>query len=979
MHAQQYVFHTYRQADGLKNLSVNAVAIDHFGFVWVATENGVFRFSGAGFEQFGREQGLAEFDAHDLVADANGTIWVGTEGNLYRWDGQRFLPAGPDPIKMDQPLRMAAEDANHLLVVDNQRLYRLEHDAEGRMLKYLPVIPNSMVKAIPDLGQIEAVSVVNEPRDVHRIWIGTGKRLYSFLDAQPGHTIDQAVAEFTQWDKRNGLPEEKWQTVLLDRAGTLWAAGQDHVMALPRGASRFVDRSIPGADPGNTYGQAPLVEDPDGRILAPTEDGMARWEGNSWRLIGRQNGLQRTNHVSSMAFDAVGDLWFGSRGNGVSHWVGYQDWEGWDDARGLPSAMIWTVLPVSADRLLVGTEKGPAWINPRTGAAGSLSSTQPWPYGQVDAMGVEADGSIWATTFSGAVLRIDPKTGKTEKTATLPLLLEYAMKDSAGRIFYATKVGIFVRDAGSSASPPHMIPAADAALGGSAKVNTACQSPGGANWFVAGNRLLREENGKWTVPAVDGQPPLVGSVLALSCAADGAVWISGDQTGTWRMTPSGDRLKAWQLQLPEDLRSLAVLALLVDRRGWVWLGTDSGLLVWNGKIWRHLTEETGLIWNDIDQGVLKEDSDGSIWVGTSGGLGHLLRPERVFDSIPLAVSVTGIQRGESLDAAAHQFMLPSSSVPLEFKISSSTMRNRSELVFKYRMAPLQPDWIESHDGRAVFSNLPPGDFTMMAMAYNAGLNAYSGTVAVQVKILPPWWKTRWFTVLLVVAVILLLLAADRLRARHMRARSRHLQRLVSDRTRELELSRQQLQFQATHDGITGLFNHVEILRMLAVEMSHARRSGKNLVLAMLDLDHFKRVNDLYGHLAGDEALRSFAAAIQVAIRAYDHAGRYGGEEFLLILNEVPLEAAEQRLTHLHGLVSDLEIRTGGFEFKITCSIGATIFSPTDGQRSLEALLMAADQALYAAKSSGRNCVVVHGSDGLASRDQSPSNLWTQAR
>jgi len=963
--AQQYVFHAYRQAEGLKNLSVNAVTMDHFGFLWVATENGVYRFEGAGFEQYGREQGIAELDAHDIVADPSGNVWVGTEGNLYHWDGHRFLPAGRNPT--------------HLLVVDNQRLYRLEHDAEGRMLSYLPVIPDRMVNSMPDLGQVATVNVVNEPHNGHRIWIGCGTRLYSFLDADPGHPNEKTVVQLTQWNKRSGLPEEQWQTVLLDQSGTLWAAGQDHVMALPRGASRFVDRSIPGSDPGNTYGHAPLIEDPEGRILAPSEDGIARWEGNRWRLIGRPNGMQRTSHISALTFDAVGDLWLGSRGNGISHWVGYRDWEGWDDAQGLPSAMVWSVLPLSADRVLVGTEKGPAWINPRNGTAGNLSSTHPWTYGQVDAMGVEADGSVWATTFSGAVLRIDPKTGKTEQTAKLPSLLEYAMKDSTGRIFYATKPGIFVRDAGSSKAPPHMIPAADAALRGLPRVAAACQSPDGADWFVTGSRLLREENGKWTVPEVDGQPPLVGSLLALSCAADGAVWVSGDQTGTWRMAPSGDRLHAWQLQVPNELRSLAVLALLVDRRGWVWLGTDSGVLVWNGKFWRHLTEETGLIWNDIDQAVLQEAPDGSIWVGTSGGLGHLLHPERVFDSVPLDVSVTGIRRGDSLDAAAHQVVLPWSTVPLEFQISSSAMRNRSELIFKYRMAPSQPDWIESHDGRAVFSGLPPGDFTMMAMAYNPALDAFSGTVAVQVRILPPWWQAHWFTLLIVVAVVLLLLGADRLRARHMRARSRHLQSLVSDRTRELEASRQQLQFQATHDGITGLFNHVEILRMLAVEISHARRSGKTLVLAMLDLDHFKRVNDLYGHLAGDEALRSFAAAVQVAIRAYDHAGRYGGEEFLLILNEVPMQAAEQRLAHLHGQVSDLEVRTGEFEFKITCSVGATVFDPSDDARTLESLLMAADQALYAAKSSGRNCVVFRGSDGQAVDDESSSSLWSQAR
>src|SRR5208337_1705750 len=98
MHAQQYVFRAYGQAEGLKNVSVVALAMDRSGFLWVATQNGVYRFLGAGFERFGAEQGIAEQEAVDIVADPNGTVWVGTGENLYRWDGQRFLPAGRNPI-----------------------------------------------------------------------------------------------------------------------------------------------------------------------------------------------------------------------------------------------------------------------------------------------------------------------------------------------------------------------------------------------------------------------------------------------------------------------------------------------------------------------------------------------------------------------------------------------------------------------------------------------------------------------------------------------------------------------------------------------------------------------------------------------------------------------------------------------------------------------------------------------------------------
>jgi diguanylate cyclase (GGDEF)-like protein len=208
-------------------------------------------------------------------------------------------------------------------------------------------------------------------------------------------------------------------------------------------------------------------------------------------------------------------------------------------------------------------------------------------------------------------------------------------------------------------------------------------------------------------------------------------------------------------------------------------------------------------------------------------------------------------------------------------------------------------------------------------------------------------------------LLVLLLAASSLRVRHLRAQCRELERQVNERSRELELSREQLRIQASHDVLTGMLNRVGILHALNAEMDRARREGGTLLVALVDLDYFNLVNDAYGHLAGDEALRWFAAAVGAAIRIYDHAGRYGGSEFLLVLTEIPQEAAEQRLAILHSSISNLEIHTRDAEFGITCSMGATVFGPFAGCESIEALLAAADQALYAAKAEGRNRAVLH--------------------
>jgi diguanylate cyclase (GGDEF)-like protein len=965
LQAQQYAFRAYGQAEGLKNMVVNVLAVDRQGFLWVATQNGIYRFLGSTFEQYGPDQGIAELEAQDVVADPDGTVWVGTEANLYRWDGLRFHPAGRNPIPIGRVRMIALEDARHLLVVDKGQLFRLEHDEKGQMLSYLPVISQALATALPEMGKIASVNVVNEAGGGLQIWIGCGNRLYSWRDGKASGRPQPQLAEITEWGKEKGLAKDSWESVLLDHAGTLWVAGIRHVMALPKGAARFADRSIPGSDPENIYGHAPLVEDPEGRILAPSGDGVARWDGDGWRQIGRANGMLRTSHTMGMAFDAAGDLWLGTCGEGVYHWFGYRDWEGWSEDQGLPSSLVWSIRPLSPDRVLAGTDAGPAWINPRSGASGRLFPGHLWTYGQVSGMGVEHGDSLWAATISGSILRIDAKTGKTEQTGKLPAFIDFAMTDSAGRLFMTTKpMGVYVRD--TPRAKPRRISAVDVMLDSSTRIFAGCGSPDGAVWFLAANRLLREENDKWSEPPIQGMPPLQGALMAVHCAANGAIWLAGEHAGTWRLTPAGDHLQAWKLELPAELRTVSPVSILVDRRGWVWLGTDGGLLAWNGQSWRQMTIESGLIWNDLDQGVLLEDQDGSVWAGTSGGVAHLLHPERAFDPVSLDVAITGIRRGKNQIPVAHEITLPWLSQPLQVQISSATLRNRSELILQYRMEGLQPDWIESTNGLAVFSALPPGNYIFEAIAFNPGLNAYSAPVRVRVIILSPWWRSYWFFTLCGVIALFLLVAISQLYARHLRAQSRELERLVQERTQELELSREQLRIQATHDGLTGMLNRTAILQFLEQEMERARRESQCVVVALIDLDHFKRINDEYGHLAGDESLRWFSTAVSKAIRTYDHAGRYGGEEFLLVLTQIPWQNVEQRLLSLHRAITNLRVCSHGLEFELNCSMGATIFDPAMEPANIESLLTITDKALYTAKAEGRNRVVYRSPVGAGS-------------
>jgi ligand-binding sensor domain-containing protein len=276
LQAQQYVFRAFRQTEGLKNIDITSLTMGRFGFLWLGTENGVYRFLGSSFQHFGPEQGIGELDVLDVLADPDGTVWAGTEKNLYRWDGQRFLPAGREPIPIVGPRRMIVEDAHHLLIVQNGRLYRLEHDPEGRMLSFLPLFSDRLLASMPDLNRVTSLSVVREPRNGLRVWAGCGKGLCTWPVNESRDPDDSGV---TEWGRNKGLAADSWADVILDRTGTLWAGGTTHVAVLRPGSARFADRSIPGSDSDTIYPHAPLIEDREGRVLAPTEVGLARWEG----------------------------------------------------------------------------------------------------------------------------------------------------------------------------------------------------------------------------------------------------------------------------------------------------------------------------------------------------------------------------------------------------------------------------------------------------------------------------------------------------------------------------------------------------------------------------------------------------------------------------------------------------------------------------------------------------------------------------
>ena len=160
---------------------------------------------------------------------------------------------------------------------------------------------------------------------------------------------------------------------------------------------------------------------------------------------------------------------------------------------------------------------------------------------------------------------------------------------------------------------------------------------------------------------------------------------------------------------------------------------------------------------------------------------------------------------------------------------------------------------------------------------------------------------------------------------------------------------------AEHDGLTGLLNHRVIVERLSEEMNRSHRDGTQMSVILADVDHFKKVNDSFGHLAGDQVLKEIGAVFSRTLRSYDCVGRYGGEEFLLILPNCGVESAMMRGEQLRAAVQSVRIRDGDTWLHVTASFGVASAFPS--HYDAETVIRAVDAALYRAKSCGRNCVI----------------------
>ena len=821
--AQQYSFRHYGSAEGLQNLTILSLSQDGAGYIWAGSEGGLYRYDGTRFRLMAGDQGLpCATEVAALHVAADGALWVNTCSRVFRFDGRRFHKVAGLRGMFSGTQRMVNDAHGHVLVATPSGLFDATPDRDGSF----------SARPYPLKPELAGVSMRGIARNGSELWFGCGRKL---CVEQRGRVSTFGPAE--------GLPDDAWDAIGFTPDGSVWVRSASRLYRKPPGSARLVQEK---PDLASSIFSGALSTRRDGSVMVPTDKGLAIRRDGQWNVIDDSHGLP-TAMTSAAIEDREGSLWIALIGAGVARWLGSSEWEAWTTAQGLPSNLIWSIRRGRQGALWVGTSLGLARLDSR-GPIRTWTREDGLGGDNVRWLGETSDGAVWAVLKPGGVARVDPATGKIRLFGPANGLTcgtsHRGFVDHLDRLWVATACGVFRNDR-PAASNRFIHIDEPASLDRAAWAFS--EDKQGAMWITNPDGLWRLCDGRWRrYGKADGL--LSDQPYITSIASDGALWLHHRlDAGIERVELLGDRMVRSTPVLPADASSVEVTDFHgFDALGRLWRGGADGVSVLDSGAWRRLGTEDGLIWNDTDGEAFWADPDGSVWIGTSGGLAHYRPPSGASPRLPVAAPIiTSIEIGQKSRVVRAEF-------------SSLSYKSEQLVRFAYRLDG--GHWTDTSERTISFAGLPPGRHQLEIRSRVREGPISTNVAAMEFEIEPKWWETWWLR-----SLVLLLAAAavwGVILWRHARLRrtNRQLEQAVRQRTTELESERTRAdeasaaksRFLATmsHEirtpmnGVIGLSRLLETMPVSAEALEMVRMIGSSadsLLRVINDILDFSKV------------------------------------------------------------------------------------------------------------------------------------------
>lgn len=941
-----YVANTWSIEEGLPQISALAITQDRSGYLWVGTQAGLARFDGIRFTAFNPEStpGLRGIWIHDLLVDPGNRLWIATYRGVSLYENGQFtaIPApGDESGRSLDTTDLELMPSGALMVGAPDGVYRVR-ESGLEMAHPLPRPATALLARGDDLwvgsrGRVYRIAdcatellplpdgdddtVVTQLLDAHgRLWAGTSAGLF--------------FRQGDQWLRYEGdarLAGTPIEAMYEDRDGNLWIGMVQDLARLRAGrVVEWVGNDSPG------LAVRALFEDREGNLWLGSQ-----WEGitrlwNGWtRRYSRFEGLD-DQILWSVARGPTGRLWVGTN-SGLSIMRDGR-FEKVVEGDELPHPNAYTLLP-ERDRIWIGTRRGVAVL--REGAGLEIpAELAPMRSAQINGILRDQRGLLWFATTAG-LFRLDrdglqgfgPAHGLADpRTRVL-------RETRDGRLLVGTQSGLYQFNAGQLQRL-----GLDNGLREDLDVTAIHELPDGRLVIGAlSEEIFMLQDGRWHAFTTEQGMP-VNSPFFITQDDNGYLWVAGIR-GVHRVRL--DDMTDVAAGRLGKVRGEMLLNERGDRRGGQKGYCCNG--AGNAKGFKH------------DRELWLPTRDGVVAIATDGIAKNTTAPRTVIERIRVG------DNWRPADPSGDWSLEPNQR-DLGFEFTVLSLQDPKSVELRYRLVGYDADWrtLEDPTRRSVnYTNLPPGAYVFEAKGSNNADTWGEAPAQIGFHIQPHFHETPLFYWLLAgLAASIVYAGYRRQQGKHQRQREA-LELVVRQRTEALEVANHRLEEASQTDPLTGLRNRRYLANQIPADIAYydretVRRGAADevMVFALIDIDHFKAINDSHGHQAGDRVLQQVAQVLSQMVRTGDYIARWGGEEFLVVFRPMPNRHLPMLGERICSAVSKHRFDVGNSEaLKVTCSVGfieCPLFRDARGGLGWEQMIELADRALYYVKAHGRN-------------------------
>ncbi len=1009
---------------GLPQATVSSVSTDSKGFLWVGTAGGLARYDGYNFKTFEHSpdnpNSLSQDSIRSITEDSNGYIWVGTELGLNRFnpklevfkkyffdiknpnslsnnyvttiteDSQGYLWIGTrngglnrfsPKLEVFTHFKSDADNTNSLI---NNTILAIFEDSQGTLwigtqngLELYDSKSESFIHYQLDVSDSDnAVSSITEDY-LGNLWFNTGKVLNSI------NLKTRTLSHYRHKDgHKNSLNDDKIRAIVVDKKNKIWvgfdSSGLNQFDPTTETILKYHYQASISSSLSDDSIYSIHKDDQDNLWIGTHDGGLNKLTPKTQIFNHYRSDIENPYSLSSddifaITEDNQGNLWLGSDSTGLNHFdhktkkfSHYR--HNADDINSLSDDSVNTITEDTLGNLWIGTASGGLnhfnkTTKTFTNYRHEKDNSNRLSNNSISSITEDTEGSLWLGTFGGGLNHFDPETKKfthyRHKANINNSLsndnINVVTKDYQGNLWIGTRIGLDYFDI---------------------KTNEFTHYPN--------NETPKNFHGN--------------SVQAIKEDSQGGIWV-GTLIGLNHLAPNTKEFTYYSKL--NGLPNNAIYAIEEDDHGYIWLSTNQGLSRFNPKTesFKNYDVGDGLQNNEFNAGASFKSISGELFFGGINGFNRFV-PEQVKDDkkSPVVIitdmflsnkSVPIVQVGSEQikDFTLPQAIHLTDAITLNyydnivaFEFSALHFINPKKNQYAYKLEGFDENWIitDYKNRRATYTNIPDGNYLLRIKASNAdGYWNEEGT-SLKITMLPPLWKTWWaytFYGLMLLSLLWFFVRVQRNKVLFEREINKQLENKVIERTLNLQKANEKLEELSLTDQLTGLKNRRFLLNNLQIDIDLVLRnyrnfklnntkeinSGSDLIFFLIDLDHFKQVNDIHGHTAGDAVLIQIKGILEQVFRETDYLVRWGGEEFLVIARFTQRNNAPELAERLRQSVENHDFDIGEDKvLKKTCSIGFACypFSTQDTEAlTWSEIIDVADHCMYAAKKSSRNAWV----------------------